>query len=712
MTQAPAQPAPPKDWQEKRKRRLLVTSASQQETFELCARKWWLDNVRGLKVPMKDSNIFGTVLHAVVQRYLEADDLGMDIKTGRPVDLYPPGWHIAWDKYKGCQDGEITPAEQDAVKRLVEAAITEGILQRMPGRSVEHEFRDTITELACVPCEGKGLVNGKKCETCGGDGKGTHIQIVGFIDLLFRDEIQDHKTSKSAKWFKSANALTKNTQMLIYAKVAIETARKRGEPIPSHVTLRHNQYCKDLTDLRVRKTETKVPVADIERKWSEIVNNAMWMDYYRRTVNHWHEIPDPRDKNACNAYGGCAFAWICTGREDENGYQNRLAPAGGGLYTSAVALTVNGQQSLTKGSVMSQFDAAMAAKRGGVVQTPAQPGAVNPPMPQNFQAPPMQAPPQQFQPQPQQQPQGYQQPQFQAPPQGQPQGQQFQPPPQQQAPQSFQPSFQTQPMQAPAPQQTGQPVQPPWADNGCGACQGLGFNTNGQPCMICSITARNQGRNPAEAYNITPLGNGLAQWTAQDGSMSGVSLMYRGAQNPVTTSQPQQQAQPPQQPQQFQPPPQQPPQTQAIPAQYQGPPAGAQQGQPQQAPQQQQAQPETAEEAKKRGRPAKSFILMINTPHARGYESRGDRQVIHLTQVLHQAQEEIRAASGTDSFYKLDAFKRRDALASLAPKLVEGFGTAIVVADGIGQGVTDLSSLFAAIRPYAGMEFGHPASGL
>lgn len=34
--------SPKKSWQESRKRRHIITSASQHETFDLCGRMWWL----------------------------------------------------------------------------------------------------------------------------------------------------------------------------------------------------------------------------------------------------------------------------------------------------------------------------------------------------------------------------------------------------------------------------------------------------------------------------------------------------------------------------------------------------------------------------------------------------------------------------------------------------------------------------------------------
>lgn len=693
MTEAVAQP---KSWKEKRKRRLIVTSASQHEEFNLCHRKWWLGNVRGLDESKRTSQVFGTVMHGVCERFLRADDRGCDRRTGQPVDLYPPGWEIAADKFRGGIEGVCTPLEQDMIRRLVSSAIENGVLERLPGRRIEHDFRSTVIQLGCPVCTGEGInKGGEKCEACGGDGKGTHVQIVGFIDQITPDSITDHKSTKSLRWAKSANPespnyLGDNRQILIYAKMLVEEHRANGFQPPNEITLRHNVFCKDPAKPTVRKVEVTVGLAAIEAAWAQVVNNSVEMDAIRRMVETWHQIPDPpTGYKACNAYGGCSYASICTGQESEEGYEKRVAGYQTNRYSQ---VTVNGS-SQPEGTTMSQFDTMMAQKRGAAATVGAMPGAVNPPAPpppQPPQGPPPGMPP----------PQG----QYAAPPIQQAPAQVYGPPAPQAAPQpQYPPQYPPQPLPqgaappvsyppaqpqvpaAPQPQAQGQPVAPPWSVQGCTACGGYGFNTVGSPCRICDAQAQAAGRPTSANYNLVPLGNGLIQWTARDGSHMGISMLVPNTK-PVAVEQRTSYAGP-------------------APAAA-GVPAVAQAHVPlPQSPQQPAVNDPNGEEEEKggRGRPAKSFVLLINCGPIRGVETRGDRKLIDLYRVLEKLGQEIAAQSGVASFWELDAFKRRDMIARIAPLAAKDWGTQLVMAVGVGTGASDIKALVDAVSPLAGL---------
>ena len=211
----------PSDWKQKRSVPLMVLSPTQFEEAELCVRKWWLHRVRGLQVPTATgSQVFGTVLHSVIERYLSADEIGTvpcstchgsnfygdDVCSaceghGRvPVDLYPPGWTNATNRW-GKSDGTITPAEGDVIQRLVGQAIESGVIERLPDRLLEHEIKIPLVTLPCGPCQGAG------CEKCEGTGKGTQVNFTGFSDYLTPEGVQDHKSTSSMKWAKSPEAL-------------------------------------------------------------------------------------------------------------------------------------------------------------------------------------------------------------------------------------------------------------------------------------------------------------------------------------------------------------------------------------------------------------------------------------------------------------------------------------------------------------------------
>lgn len=687
-------------------RKLLKTSASQYETFELCARKWWIGKFgnegEGLEEPTTFSQAFGTVLHGVCERYALADDLGRD-KSGQPVNLYPPNWHIAYNKYTGEIEGVLAPMEQDLVQQLVNAAIEGGVLDRPLNREIEHQFQTTVCKIPCPMCSGAGhtfertevncpwcvsahgrtsddpgclcMGSGKviednkktKCTHCKGDGVSTHVQVVGFIDVCLPDEIRDHKTTSKMRYAKSPAKLRDNIQILIYAKIQLIRLNAQGI-FPQSFKVRHNVFCKDPADLKVRKTEVVVSLEEIENNWKKIGLMSFWMDYYRRTAKRWSDIPDPPTGNrACSAYSGCAFLSICTCQEDEKGYAARLAMNKASKYTGQTPLTVNGQhvsgdlpmsQVQSRMPVPSAFAGAIQGQPGQPVRGAMPPG-INPPQAQT-QYQPAQVSQQGAPPQPQQ---------------AAPMPQQFQPPAQQYQPAPPQAQQQA-PQQQPAPTQFPAGVTaPPWANPGCQACGGFGMDTKGNPCRPCDhLAATTPNGQPSGAYNLTPQGNGLFHWAHKaDSNYQGMSAYVPNGQAPVVQER----------------------------TDYSQP----------QAPQGQQ-QPPAAEEEKgkgkgKGGRPAQGFMLLINTPvNLGGNESRGKRKVTHLHLAAASLMQQIAQGNGVASFYDLEVNRRRDLLARSAPSLVESFEDGIVVADGIGYSQSDIRAVFDAIRPYAGFEAG------
>jgi hypothetical protein len=262
----------------------LIISATQLQTFELCPRKWWFDKVLRLPRLERKQFDFGTVLHSVCERFLLADELGIDPITNEPVDLYPEDWH-----------NNLPPADQDLIKRLISAAITEGVLERKPNRLIEHEFR-----LPVIP----------------------GVQIMGFVDVLYPDSVEDHKTSKATRWFQSAKSLPENLQMLIYGKVCLDR-----NPRLDRVLLRHNQFCKDPDKPQVRKTEAWATKEQILDAWeNRVVATAHKMvEIKQAEYGSWMDTPEPDySKGPCNAYGGCEFTPICTKRESTKTYQIRI----------------------------------------------------------------------------------------------------------------------------------------------------------------------------------------------------------------------------------------------------------------------------------------------------------------------------------------------------------------------------------------------------
>ncbi len=445
-----------KTWQEARKVPLVVLSASQAETYDLCNRKWWLSKIRKLQMPTTKSQVNGTVLHSVAERFLTADNLGRDEK-GNPVNLFPDGWMVAESRFakpdEPASEGTITLTQADVIQRLVKEAIDSGVLERPENRLVENGFRTRV-----IP----------------------NVDIVGWIDLIDMDPVapgvQDHKTSSAMKWAKSAEALKKNIQMLIYAHEVLQALRDDGKPDPEKISLRHNVYCTDPEDLRVRKTEAWVTPAEVDKFWTEFQATAARMVKLRAEANTWKEAPGPTNRSACSAYGGCPFRGICGGMESEEKYEKRLDGTSNPTYTNA-----NDSTSSTERKHMGLMDrikrnAAESGATGGA-----------PPAPQNTQAPVVQTAPAPADPNP-------------VPP-------------------------------VPVPAAAGAP---PWANGACAACKGMGFNSQGNPCRPCDFNATKTNGKHSGLYILQAMGDGTCYWQLKaDDKVSGTSPMVVASAEPV-----------------------------------------------------------------------------------------------------------------------------------------------------------------------------------
>lgn len=662
MTTEIAIPLP--QWDEKRKRRYFVTSATQHETFgQLCKRKWWLKNVRKLPEIVRAHQVFGTVLHQVAERYVSADDLGRDA-NGNPVDLFPPGWEVAKGKFGQPSEGSCNPVEQQLIRKLVAKAIEEGILERLPGRLVEDSFRITVIE---------------------SEGDGSHVQLSGFIDLYYVDPpmVIDHKTVKTMKYAKSENALKKDTQMLTYAKRVLEQRRSLGLPDPPSILLQHNAYCKDPNNPVIRRTRAEVTVQQVEDAWVERQAEALEMDLLRDRINSWSEIPDPINKiSACQAYGGCSYQPICQGRESEKGYEQRLASGVAIGYTVKTedeesGANVASDQSNKEISVMgNSFLESLRARKAAVGAPAAAPIAAAAPAQAPTQAP-AQAPAQQ--------------------PAAQPAAQ---------APAAVQ-------APAPAPVSAVKPEGdvPPWAVPTCAACGKSahpGFNSSANPCRICA-TQRKLGKDgiatiQPDHFNIQTV-DGFIMWSPKPeyvgvaGYTEGATTVPQSAapavsvsNNPAPVQQPAAPAQAPAQA------PAAAPVTQA--------PAPVTQT-PAQAPAQTPAQPAKEEQepaGNKGGAPKKGFALLINCIPATGHKKQNTGRYVHdLINIFAEVQKDMAKQNGVESFYDLDVWKRRDALAKAAPIIAEGFGADMVMALSVPSSASDYRALVEALIPLAGM---------
>lgn len=665
-----------KDWKELRTVRLLQVSASQMEKFQLCRRKWWLDHVRKLPSPPIAPGTFGDVLHKVLERYLKADGTGRDT-SGNAVNLYPDKWTAAANRYTGETEGEISTAEASVIQKLVEASIEGGVLERLPDREIEVEFTDTILEQKCHKCEGCGktqcptcgdagdaLTDGETCPDCGtkdgggivtcpdckGDGKGVTVTVKGFVDYLTPDGIQDHKSTKNMKYAKSKNDLTKDVQMMTYGKQLLEALKADGKPLPEKIYFRHNVYCKDPNNLKVRKTEVFVTPEDVFSFWETLKVMAREMTVVRRASESWHHVQGPENTaHACNAYGGCHYRGICSGMESEEEYAKRMEPQisynsdtnvlaiqDAAKYNNEVTGTVGAtsENPVLRNSIMGLLDklkereAAVKANTSGAPS----PAATQATALQQAQAPAVTA-------------------------------------------------LASAPATIALPAASGDRMDlpAPWADAGCRACGGVGMSTKGSQCPICDAKARLKKAWQSKDFDIQVIDPGTYYWKfkPQDNSMfAGAVPEIEGifrtavAEAPVKTEVKTMIATP---------------SSTETHTSVVTTPAPA---------------PAAAPSVDKRTRTRKSFTLVINALVTFG--SGPNPKVTRLVDTFAALQMELAQAAGK-SYYEIDAFKRRDIVMEKAETIAESFGTDYVVAD-LANGTPDLKALCEAIRPYAGVE--------
>lgn len=315
---------------------MITLSASQLKTAKLCRRKRYLERVMNLPQVNRGHQVFGTLLHAVLERYLEADLTGRS-SDGKSVELYPEGWDCLVKLGTGkeavlCDIDpnlneivlyavELNDHERMLVKTLVAMAIEEGVVERRPGGKVEEFFE---IPLSTEP----------------------ESRLIGFIDYGDKVSVDDHKTSRSRRYLLSSNKLTEDLQMMIYAASKLMQLRDRGEPVPEYIELAHNGFIKgsENEDPGVRKTRAKVTPDQIIAFWNKEVMPLVRQVLEDAKCKDPFDLPDP-EAGACSAYGGCPFLNICSKQESANQYQKRVE-----------RLNENTYKKLTQGQTMNLQD--------------------------------------------------------------------------------------------------------------------------------------------------------------------------------------------------------------------------------------------------------------------------------------------------------------------------------------------------------------------
>lgn len=400
----------------------LVMSASQLATFageqwdpikgtmkEGCERKWAFEKVWRLPTEQKDYLMLGEILHEACERWLEADETGRN-EDGTPLNLWPDGW-----------DDQLSHSDSALVRALVEKAIEEGMLRRSAGRIIEAPIQMPVVK--------------------------REASLIGYVDLLLPDGVEDHKTTSNMRYAKTQEQLGNNTQLLVYAAFVVREWMREHKTLKDlpFVTLRHNVFLKDQDKPTIRPTQAQVPPDHVVSFWDRVVvPSAQKMLHWKKSglpVTDWEKVPGAKDKGTCRKYGGCPFAGICSRRETPAAHKKRVQRLNQHRETSAQETPV------------ALFDK-LKAKQGATPAPETKPEAAPAPEPAQDSAPATPAP--------------------------EPEAQ----------------------VEAPA-----EPAQvraaAPWANPDCRACKGTGLSRKGTVCKACeSANARSDSPVDITSFEI------------------------------------------------------------------------------------------------------------------------------------------------------------------------------------------------------------------
>lgn len=485
------------------------------------------------------------------------------------------------------------------------------------------------------------------------------VAIIGYIDLMLPTETHDHKSTKNMSYAKSAKDLETNTQLLIYAKEVLARGDEKGMTI-ENVTVRHNTFSKDPKNPVVRSVRADIPRAKILEHWESVKLKADDMRKLKKAnISHWSAVPRPKDDDSCKAYGGCAFLSICGKTETPEKYRARIELASKAQQAGATTLT-QGKNN------MGIFD---KLKQTATATATAAPAA----------APKAPAPPSM--------PKAEDRPKFEPAP----------------------PAKEEIENKGLHPDQT----KAPWAREGCKGCRGMGITKQGTACRVCDTLNKKDGKPTSASWTLTTGEDGRISWTDAKGATGSTPAVLPAKAVDKTTAEhaPAKVAATE-------------PAKTAAPEAAQAPAGGAlakrrpgrprkDATQPAAAPAAEQAPEPTPEEIQevapeaavaaietaanepgKPGRRPQGFTLLIGCLPERTKTT----GVIGLDQEFERFGTELAVEMGAESYYALDAYKRRDWMAMRAKQIAETFGSKTVTAVGESP---DFKEFVAAIKPHA-----------
>jgi hypothetical protein len=626
---------------------MKISASSFETAKDLCMRKWWLKELRDMPEGKVIAGAdFGTAIHGVNERWRRADDRG-NFPPG--VELYPPGWNAGLDA-----------ADTALVKLLHEKAVEQGILVRRAGRKPEEWMNTPIIVDDDV------------------------VQLTGKLDCEDNEGFEDDKSTKAAKWAKDEAGLASDAAMMFYA---VEWCRRHGEAIK--VRMRYNYFLKDPSHPKTWPVEALVTRAVVEHfKENELLPTVRAMvavEKQNLTDEQWEQVEGPKTQDACRAFGGCPYATICGRVEQPAQYRARVArilsnrnkespvgiftkpaaPASPAPAAPASAPTVTA--SAAPAPAAPATTPAPATARGGIFARKNNTPPASPPTTPGPTAPVTTAP----------------------------------------ATQSTPPAS-AGAVQAPTtttvllakPEQPAAPATPPaqaapWAYAGCRSCKGTGMHpTEKRPCKGCRTARMVQKLPTDEAYTISYDDAGNLLWQEKgaeghpeaQGSVPAIAPVTTPVQAPVPTVAEPVKAEkaPPRKRQKAEVAADVAPQAPTAPATTEVtlPPAPEKVLGPA-------ASPVKAAEL--------PFILAINSAP----EKVVGLQVASIADIFAEAAKLVEEASGSN-YWTLDSFKRRDALARMAPEMAARLRGFVVVGQAGARG-SDTETLVQALKPHASM---------
>lgn len=410
----------------------------------------------------------------------------------------------------------------------------------------------------------------------------------------------------------------------------------------------HLNFVFDPKKPAVRKTPVKFTEERVVKWATETLLPVARNMLYVRTCERYSPFTDidgPEEgSNACRDYGGCDFLTICTSQESVKDYEARIAWLSG----SVVSSNKSSDENQNGGALVSLFEKPNPFKAGGLIP-----------------------------------------------------GQQ----PQQAQPAQAAPAVNPTPAVVAA-KPAGKPGAPPWTNPACGACEGLGFQTAGPPCPMCTGIAQSTGKPSPAFFDVGVSQDGASlTWAAKEGMGPALQAMqYTGAlsgQVPNPRAPVKVEVQPVLQAAPVQAAPVQAAPVQAAPVQaaptthQEAPPAAAYSG----------AAPATTgfevipkhvlQGRPEKGRPPKTFTLYVGCTPTKGVVS---TSIIEISAIVAHYGQQMAEANGKGSFWELNAFSRRDALCSKVLEILDSLAGEHLVVLATSP---DVDAFVAALEPLA-----------